>query len=309
MEHIEKSKTQHLKETLGIVPVNVWDSTSKNWSLNKSKWNELIDMAGMLSGVDNPRYATRENCLGGMGKFSALVTGAEINGGASVLDPFVCELIIKLFMPKAGKVVYNPFGGGVQMGFVSGFFGYDYLATDIRQNQCDANNAICGAMQMNGVKWECADSSTYELKEKLDLIFSCPPYYKVEKYIDYDGVIPNRELNSLKSYEDFRDLLFAGYRKAIEALNDNRFIVIMVGDSRDKNGAYYCTEAETEIFLRDAGLHIYNRIVFLERQITRGMLSTNSIQSRKLPKVEQKIIVAYKDNLKNIPVLFEKVMY
>jgi hypothetical protein len=34
----------------------------------------------------------------------------------------------------------------------------------------------------------------------------------------------------------------------------------MTGDSRDKNGAYYCSESETEIFLRSIGLSIYNKI-------------------------------------------------
>lgn len=304
-----ESKSQFLKRKLGIIPVNVWNSTQSNWALEKSKWNELIDTAGLLSGIENPRFATREDCMKGMGDFSQAVTGSVINGGASVLDPFACELILKLFMPKKGKSVYNPFGGGVQMGFVSGFYGYEYLATEIRQNQCDANNAICDAMQMQNVKWECADSSIYKPESKFDLIFSCPPYYKVEKYIDYDDVIPDRELNNLSTYEEFKYLLFAGYKKAIDRLNENRFIAIMVGDSRDKNGAYYCSEAETELFLRDCGLHVYNRIVYLEHQITRSALSTISIQSRKLPKVEQKIIVAYKGNLNNIKNLFDKIEY
>lgn len=305
----EETKSAILKEKLGIVPINVWDSTSQNWRLGKSKWNELIDTAGILSGVENPRFATREDCLGNLGEFSKAVTGKEINGGASVLDPFACEIILKLFMPKKGKKIYNPFGGGVQMGFIAGFFGYEYLATDIRQNQCDANNAICTAMQMQNVRWKCADSSVFLPKEKFDMIFSCPPYYKVEKYVDYNGHIPERELNSQASYEVFREMLFAGYRIAIDQLRENSFVIIMLGDSRDKHGAYYGAEAETELFLKSCGLHIYNRIVFLEHQITRLALSTITIQSRKLPKVEQKILVAYKGNLNNIPQLFEQIEY
>lgn len=305
----DKSKTQQLKDVLGIVPTNVWNSTSQVWQHGKSKWNELIDTAGLISGTENPRFATRENCLGNIGEFSKAVTGKEINGGASVLDPFACELIIKLFMPKDGTSIYNPFGGGVQMGFVSGFFGYNYLATEIRQNQCDANNAICAAMQMQNVRWICSDSSTFEPKEKFDLVFSCPPYYKVEKYIDYNGVIPEQELNSQKDYQTFKAMLFAGYSKAIQQLKENSFIVIMLGDSRDKNGAYYCAEAETELFLRDSGLHVYNRIVYLEHVITRAALSTIIIQSRKLAKVEQKILVAYKGNLNNVSQLFDKIEF
>ena len=58
-------------------------------------------------------------------------------------------------------------------------------------------------------------------------------------------------------------------KNALEALNDNCFFVVMTGDSRDKNGAYYGCEAEHEIFFKEQGLHIYNKIVYLECEFTR----------------------------------------
>lgn len=305
---IKASDVARIKKLLGINPTNIWNSAKGEWRLEKQKWNELIENAGMLAGVPNPTYASREGCWmkdGGLAKFA---TGESLNDGASVLDPFVCELILKLFMPKEGKSIYNPFGGGVQMGFVAGFYGYNYLATEIRQNQCDANNAICAAYQMNGVKWLKEDSSLYHTSEKFDLVFTCPPYYKVEDYRDYDNIKPANELNGLDTYEAFTEMLFAGYSNAIDMLNDNSFFCIMVGDSRDpKTGGYYCAEAETEVFLKSKGLHVYNRIVYLETQFTRAMQTKSTIKSRKLPKCEQKIIVAYKGNTNNIVALYEDI--
>jgi L-amino acid N-acyltransferase YncA len=306
---IKANDIARIKKLLGINPTNIWNSAKGEWRLEKQKWNELIENAGMIAGVANPTYASREGCWmkdGGLAKFA---TGESLNGGASVLDPFVCELVLKLFMPKNGKSVYNPFGGGVQMGFVSGFYDYEYLATEIRQNQCDANNAICKAYQMQNVNWLLHDSSTYyDESKKFDLIFSCPPYYLVEDYRDYEGVKPEKELNGLDTYEKFRDMLFKGYANAIKMLNDNCFFAIMVGDSRDpKTGGYYCAEAETEVFLKSQGLHVYNRIVYLETQFTRAMQTKSTIKSRKLPKCEQKIIVAFKGNTNNIPALFEDI--
>jgi ribosomal protein S18 acetylase RimI-like enzyme len=304
---IKANDVARIKKLLGINPTNIWNSAKGEWRIEKQKWNELIENAGMIAGVSNPTYASREGCWqkdGGLAKFA---TGEALNDGASVLDPFVCELILKLFMPKEGKSIYNPFGGGIQMGFISGFYGYEYLATEIRQNQCDANNAICEAYQMKDIKWIKHDSSVYFSKKKYDLIFSCPPYFQVEDYRDYGGVVPDYELNHLSSYLEFRDMLFKGYYNAIEMLNDNCFFAIMVGDSRDKNGAYYCAEAETEVFLKNSGLHVYNRIVYLETQFTRAMQTKSTIKSRKLPKCEQKIIIAYKGNLNNIPALYEDI--
>lgn len=306
---IKANDVARLKKLLGINPTNIWNSAKGEWRIEKQKWNELIENAGMIAGVSNPTYASREGCWqkdGGLAKFA---TGNSLNDGASVLDPFVCELILKLFMPKNGKSIYNPFGGGVQMGFVSGFYDYEYLATEIRQNQCDANNKICKAYQMKKVNWILHDSSIYfDESKKFDMIFTCPPYYLVEDYRDYDGIKPDKELNGLSSYDEFREMLFKGYENAIKMLNDNCFFAIMVGDSRDpKTGGYYCSEAETEVFLKQQGLHIYNRIVYLETQFTRAMQTKSTIKSRKLPKCEQKIILAYKGNTNNIPALYEDV--
>lgn len=290
-------KTKEVKELLKITPTNVWDSTKAKWITQKKKWNELINTAGEIAGVKNPAYATRENCL-----YPDSIP-LSMNGGASVLDPFVCELLVKLFMPIKGKKIYNPFGGGVQMGFVAGFFDYEYLATEIRKNQCDVNNQICGAFQLKS-KWIQANSAEYIPEDEYDMIFLCPPYYKVEKYVDYDGNSPQGELNSMGSYEEFKTALFAGIDKSIECLKDNCFICIMIGDSRDKNGAYYGIEAETELHLKNLGLHLYNRIVYIEKAGSSSLLAGRSIETRKLRKREQKIIVAFKGNLNNIKTLF-----
>lgn len=186
----------------------------------------------------------------------------------------------------------------MQFGYIAGACGYEYVASEIRQNQCDANNKLCS--EFENVKWIQSDSATFSPPGKFDLVFTCPPYYKVERYVDYDGKAPDGEINSCGTYEEFRDLLFAGYRKAIEHLNDNCFFVVMTGDSRDKNGAYYCSESETEIFFKEHGLSVYNKIVYLECEFTRLAHAKKTLHVRKFPKREQKIIVAYKGDPKKI---------
>jgi DNA modification methylase len=208
-------------------------------------------------------------------------------------------------MPADGKRIYNPFGGGVQMGFVAGGCGFEYVASEIRQNQVDANNKICS--QFPGVKWVKSDSSTYEPEGMFDLVFSCPPYYKVEKYVDYDGTPPEGEINSSGTYEEFRELLFSGYKKAIASLKDNCFFVVMTGDSRENKGAYHCHESETEIFFKEQGLSIYNKIVYVECEFTRLAHAKKTLHTRKFPKREQKIIVAYKGDIQEIKNNFDKI--
>jgi hypothetical protein len=69
----------------------------------------------------------------------------------------------------------------------------------------------------------------------------------------------------------------------------------MTGDSRDKQGAYYCSESETELFFKERGLSVYNKIVYLESEFTRLAHAKKTLHMRKFPKREQKIIVAYKN--------------
>lgn len=308
-------ESMRMKLLAHITMTNVWNSVKGDWLRLKSEWRERIEEAGVRTGVANPAFATREGCWQGEQGMANVVTkdptkagkeeGRAHNGNASVLDPVACEVIARFFMPAGGKRVYNPFGGGVQMGYIAGACGYEYVASEIRQNQCDANNKICS--EFPGVKWIQSDSATFDPDGMFDLVFTCPPYYKVERYVDYDGTAPDGEINSCGTYEEFRELLFSGYRKAIEHLNDNRFFVVMTGDSRDKNGAYYCSESETELFFKSNGLSVYNKIVYLESEFTRLAHAKKTLHVRKFPKREQKIIVAYKGKLSKLKEHFEPV--
>jgi hypothetical protein len=293
-----------LKTLAHITMTNVWNSTKGDWIKLKKEWNEHIDRAGEETGVANPAFATREGCWQGESGFANVVTGRSHNGNASVLDPVACEVILRMFTPLDGRI-YNPFGGGVQFGFVAGASGYEYLASEIRQNQVDANNALCA--QFDNAKWVQADSSTYEPDGKYDLVFACPPYYRVEKYIDYDGKSPDGEINSISTYEGFRDTLFAGYKVAIDHLADNRFIVIMTGDSRNSKGGYHCHEAETELFFKNQGLTVYNKVIYLEAEFTRLAQAKKTLRFRKFPKREQRIIVAYKGDVQAIEAEFPPI--
>ena len=302
-----------MKRLAHATMTNAWTTTRSDWLKMKKEWNAKIEAAGEKHGIPNPKFASRDGCWQGSNGYSNVVLSSKViengkvkhkkgksfNGNASVLDPVACEVILRFFMPTDGKRVYNPFGGGVQFGFVAGSYGYEYIASEIRQNQCDANNQIC--KDLDSARWIKSDSSTYEPDGMFDLCFSCPPYYKVEKYIDYEGIVPEGELNNIPTYEQFRDTLFAGYKKAISKLNDNCFFVVMTGDSRDKKtGAYLGCEADHELFLRDQGLHIYNKIVYLECEFTRLAHAKRTLDYRKFPKREQKIIVAYKGDMSTI---------
>ena len=302
-----------------IALTNLWNSTKGEWMQIKKDWNAQIESAGERHGIPNPKFASREGCWQGKASVANDVLSKQsvedgevltdssktLNGNASVLDPTACEIIARMFMPKDGKRVYNPFGGGVQMGFIAGGCGFEYESSEIRQNQCDANNAIC--QDFESVIWTKSNTATYIPEKQSDLTFSCPPYYKVETYLDYDGKPPEGELNSYPTYAEFRDMLFAGYENAIKAMKDNTFFVIMTGDSRGKDGGYYGCEAEHELFFKNQGLLIYNRIVYLESEFTRRAQAKKTLTARKWPKCEQKIYAFFKGDADKIKELYPAI--
>ena len=81
----------------------------------------------------------------------------------------------------------------------------------------------------------------------------------------------------------------------------------MTGDSRNPDGHYFCVEAEHELWYRDHGLHIYNKIVFLESEFTRFSQAKKTLHSRKWPKADQKIYMFYKGDMKKIKELYPNI--
>ena len=58
--------------------------------------------------------------------------------------------------------------------------------------------------------------------------------------------------------------------------------------------------SETELFFKENGLSVYNKIVYLESEFTRLAHAKKTLHVRKFPKREQKIIVAYKGKIADI---------
>lgn len=216
--------------------------------------------------------------------------------GTSIFDPVLCEVIYNWFGMKDG-IVFDPFAGGAVRGVVAEMLGQHYIGIDLSQKQVDAN-------QMNADKfnvcpsWHCDDSRNadkYIPDDSADLIFTCPPYFDLEKYSDNPLDLSNM------SYTDFltayQDIISLSCRK----LKDNRFAVFVVGDIRDKRGAYRDFVGETKRMFIDAGLCLYNEFILLEQYGTAPMRAGKQFSAkRKAVKVHQYALVFYKGDINAI---------
>ena len=125
--------------------------------------------------------------------------------------------------------------------------------------------------------------------ESVDFIFTCPPYYNLEKYTNIDGDL------SLMSDDDFDKSYESIIAKSIEKLKPNRLACMVVGEVRNNKGFYKNLINKTVSYFEKHGCNFYNDIVML-RPIANGAMRANRqfSQSRKVVRIHQNVLVFYK---------------
>jgi DNA modification methylase len=220
---------------------------------------------------------------------------AETSGaGTSVFDPVLCELAYAWFCPPGGLVL-DPFAGGSVRGVVAARMGRRYLGIDLSKAQLDANRAqakaILDAAGEAKCRWIEGDSQDLDalVSEPADFVFSCPPYFDLERYSD-----DPRDLSNMRP-----DAFLEAYRgivaKAAARLRDNRFACFVVGDVRDPGGAYRNLPGETIAAFQSAGLKLYNEAILVTAAGSLPIRAGRQFEaSRKLGKTHQNCLIFVK---------------
>ena len=281
-----------LAEKWIIPPFSVIDGRLGEWLDRKRYW-QSIGIQSELGRDDNITNAPDKPSYG-------KGTNTHMVAGTSIFDPALCELMYKWFNIDGGTIL-DPFAGGSVRGIVASKLGYKYIGNDLREEQVSANIDNARKILVNGEivpKWTIGDSRDINKltdNVKADMIFTCPPYADLEVYSDLKDDISNME---------YKDFLIA-YREIIKnstnQLRDNRFAIFVVGEVRDKKGAYYNLIGDTIQAFKDAGLDYYNEIVYITPNGTAGMRANRTFSGgRKVIKTHQNILVFYKGDIDKI---------
>lgn len=123
-----------------------------------------------------------------------------------------------------------------------------------------------------------------------DFLFTCPPYFDLEKYSDHPS-----DLSAADSYAEF----LAAYRQIIAAgvqrLRPNRFAAIVVGDIRDGQGMYRNFVSDTIQAFIDAGASYYNEAILVTAVGSLAIRAGKTFANyRKLGKSHQNVLVFIK---------------
>lgn len=150
--------------------------------------------------------------------------------------------------------------------------------------------------------WHVGDSrrlSEHVGSAPFDFIFSCPPYADLEVYSEHPGDLSL--VCSKSGYAHFLSDYRAIIANAVALLAPDRFACFVVGDVRDKHGAYRNFVADTIAAFRDAGMTLYNDAVLVTPTGSTALRAAKPFEtSRKLGKTHQNVLVFFKGNLEAV---------
>lgn len=321
-----KPANASLNDRFIVPPFSILDTRKGYWQDRKKKWRELIGDNGESRNdtlITSPEIKykdlyqrTRQHReeLGITFKeyldkyvpddVKEREASKVLSAGVSLLDPVMAEIVCRWFGQDNCKT-FDCFAGDSVFGYVSAHLGNEFVGIELRPEQAQLNNERVEGMTARYINDDGQNVAQHIAPDSQDLLFSCPPYFDLEKYSDLENDASNQD-----SYEDFIKILENAFKAAVGRLKDNRFAVIVVGDVRDKStGFYYDFCGDIKRIFKEAGMPLYNEIILVETGASTALRAGRYMESRKVAKMHQNILVFYKGKTKEIKNNFKKIEY
>ena len=261
-----------------ITPFSILDTRSKDWKQRKRWWINKYNIQSELGREDTKSSVSLWN-----------------DNSVSIFDATLCEVIYNWYLPESGGSILDPFAGGSVRGIVASELGHGYTGIDLSKSQIEANR-----LQSTKPKWIQGDSDKEldNIKDQYDLVFTCPPYHDLEIYTDHDDDLSNMDYNS------FIDKYKSIINKSAKKLKNNRFMVIVVSEIRERSktsdykiGKYKGFVSDTIKAAEESGLHFYNDIILYNNTLNASRISKTYFErNRKVASVHQNVLVFVKGN-------------
>ena len=286
-----------------VPPFSVLDARQAYWQERKRAWLSI----GLRGEIGRGNQLTYRGGRASLPRGAAPTDENDFRekmlapGGTSVFDPVLCELAYTWFCP-AGGAVLDPFAGGSVRGVVAVATGRRYLGVDLSEPQVVANFQQWSEVRPKlppeayPPKWivgDARDLGRLAPPALYDCVFSCPPYYDLEKYSK-----DPRDLSNM-SYPNFLTSYRAIVAACLDLLRDDRFAAFVIGDVRGEDGYYRDLVGETVRAFAAAGGRLYNQAVLVTMTATLGLRTSYYFtKSRKLGTGHQHLLIFAKGDAK-----------
>jgi hypothetical protein len=271
--------------------VNFIDTREGEWQKRKRAWKKF-GLKPEIKRAKSPAFVVSAKRNDDFAK--AL---RKRGGEHSIFDPVLCEYAYEMFCPERGQVI-DPFAGGAARGVVAAMAGLRYWGSELRREQVTANRDQADDLLLDSDHrpvWMHGDAlALLPQAPKSDFVFTCPPYWILERYSDDPRDLSTMELDA------FRNALQQIAHATIERLKDDRFACVVVGDCRDKQdgGAFIDLPGMLVDVFRWAGAGLYNRITIVRPYGTVGLRGPKYWSMRKLVNVHEQVLVFIKGDPK-----------
>lgn len=216
---------------------------------------------------------------------------APTASGTSIFDPVLCEIAYRWFCPPGGTIL-DPFAGGSVRGIVASRLGRRYVGVELRGEQVAANREQLHLAGSPAPDWRQGDSVGIDkiaADVSADLIFSCPPYWNLERYSDDPADL------STMGAEDFFSVQATILKRAVALLKPDRFAVWVVGDVRDDAGFFVNLPGRTIEAFERAGARFYNDAILVTAVGSLPIrVGRQFTAARKLGRTHQNVLVFVK---------------
>ena len=117
-------------------------------------------------------------------------------------------------------------------------------------------------------------------------------------------------MSALGTYEEFMVQYENIFRQCVDMLADGAFLVVKIGEIRNKQtGAYRNFVGDNISMFMRLGLTYYNEIIMVETGASTALRASRYMDSRKVAKMHQNILVFYKGNLKDIKKKYPRIEF
>ncbi|MFI1799427.1 class I SAM-dependent methyltransferase [Streptomyces sp. NPDC020379] len=238
----------------GIQPFSVLRSDLGPWRDRRRVWEELG-----LHSRRGRKHVTTYNTDGTFGQKLA-----EVNGGLSTFDPVLAEASYSWYCPEGGRIL-DPFAGGSVRGLVAANGGYRYTGIDLSPSQIDANEEAAAdwrardllAAEPSWILGDAAEELPELPPERADYVFTCPPYYDLERYSDHPA-----DLSAMR-WQEFAEAYSAIITESVRCLANHRFATWVVGEVRNSTGVLRGLVPLTIAAHEAAGARFYNDAILV----------------------------------------------
>lgn len=186
--------------------------------------------------------------------------------------------IISFFSCKNDKIL-DPFAGRTRQ-IICQELGRDYQGFEI--NSSFANEGI--------IVDDCLNVLSYFSKEHFHLLFTCPPYWNVEKYSkDIEG-----DLSRYLNYEEFLSEYKNRFEVCLQCIKEDGLVVIVVADFRYKN-RFISLHNDTINMMNVFGWDLYDCIILEMNPTARRCFYAQAITKRRMLTTHEYCLVFHKN--------------